>query len=523
MAEAAVIKNNGLGKIEGLCACYTKATLNGRSYNEIYQRILNGKDFRYNEMMRRGGIFCELGHPNQYTADFERTETDPQNACALITKIEEREHGKIYAEAVILDTPAGHIFKALQPFYKFGFSSRGSYEADEYSSEGPDGWNQDSYVFKGFDIVALPANEGSEISAVESLSSTKKRRPKFKSARESLDLQNIADAASVDPKEVDAELDKLFTKDGSLEPVELIDARDFAEGSKSASATTSKPTDESSLVLDLNKALTDKSDLEKKIQKALFEKAQSEAAMITLQKQVEDLTKLQKDMQQKIAFYEQNKQEIQELLDRLLATHDTEMSQSDAQLAEAQEENKSLAKRVSELEQKVEDATQEAQSLYGQAQKQEQAEQELEQANEQIRSLASSVESLKKRLKAEQTAREQAQSQLAAAQEQISVSDKRAASYRSVALAAKEELIRTYSVFYSVDPKALAERVGNSSDVKKIKSVAESISRDIVRASGYASTPVVSAVPAQKTTPFDVKDQVDQELLEALRKEGKAD
>lgn len=42
MAEAAL----ALGKIEGLCAVTDTPTLNGRSYNEIYKRIMQGADYR---------------------------------------------------------------------------------------------------------------------------------------------------------------------------------------------------------------------------------------------------------------------------------------------------------------------------------------------------------------------------------------------------------------------------------------------------------------------------------------------
>ena len=44
MSEQVTAK--GLGQVTGLCACYTKATLNGRPYDEIYKRILRGEDYR---------------------------------------------------------------------------------------------------------------------------------------------------------------------------------------------------------------------------------------------------------------------------------------------------------------------------------------------------------------------------------------------------------------------------------------------------------------------------------------------
>ncbi|MCM1323036.1 MAG: hypothetical protein NC218_02520 [Acetobacter sp.] len=509
----------GLGKIQGLCACYTNKTLNGRGYAEIYKRILAGEDYRYNEMMRRGGILCELGHPSQVTADFERTETDPGEACVLITNIEEREHGKLYADGIILDTPKGRIYKAMMPYYKFGFSSRGSYEADEDNAEGPNGWNQDSYVFKGFDIVALPANEGSEISAVESVGG-KKRHPhiKRKSAREALDLQNIAEAANVDPKEVDAELDKLFSDDGSLEPVKLVDARTFTEDMKPEGEKEG-----STLLLDLHKALSDKTELEKQVQKLLFEKAENEAAVISLNAQVADLQKVLEEANTQIAFYMQNKEEIQQLIDKLVATHEGAMAQADETLAVEQEKSKSLAAQVAELKQQAADAQEEASLLYDSAEGAKESTARLVASQEQIKKLNASVESLTKQLA-------QTKKELATANESISTAQKTAAEakrqatgYYKMAIAAREELVETYARVYSIDKRALASKIGKSGDVKVIKSAAESLSADALRFSGYSTSAPVRQKSAKESVEasFPIMDDVDREMFEALKRENK--
>lgn len=517
MSDAVATK--GLGQVEGLCACYTKATLNGRPYDEIYKRILRGEDYRFNEMMRRGGILCELGHPNQYTADFERTETDPAEACAIITKIEEKENGKIYATATILDTPKGRIYKALEPFYKFGFSSRGSYDVDETSLEGPNGWNQDTYVFKGFDLVALPANEGSEISAVESLGG-ERRKIKRKSARESLDLQNIADAANVNPKDVEAELDKLFTPEGEIAPAEYVDVRDIAEEKTSSADITN---DTSNVMLDLHKAITDNADLKNQVQKLLFEKAENEASIVSLNSQVADLQSIINDANNKIAFYEQNKKEIQELLDKLLATHDATMQEADVALQEEKKKSASLAAQVAELSQKADDAVGEASDLLDKAEKAEESIAKLAAARESIGNLTSKVKDLEQKLS-------DANQQLKAANENLAKEKKlsadasaKADGYKKVAISVRESLMDLYSTIYSIDRKALSVKVGKSGDVKVIKSAAESLSKDALRLSGYSGSLSYSAASesAAPSTPFAIHDAVDKELYEGLKKEGK--
>lgn len=507
MAEVA----KGLGQIHGLCAVTNRKTYNGRGYDEIYRRILDGQDFRFNEMMRRGGILCEFGHPDQYTADFERTETNPEKACAIITKIEEKEDGKIYADATILDTPAGRIYQAISPFYTFGFSSRGSYEPDENSLEGPDGWNQDSYIFKGFDIVALPATGESEISAMESIGSGRRKR-KSKSARESLNLQNIADAANVDPKEVDAELDKLFAEDGSLAPVEYIDAHKFVEDVTDKTPAGSDTS--SNVVLDLHKTLSEKADLEKRIQQYLFEKAESDAALLSLTAERDKLVKQLQDAQAQIDFYQKNKMEIDQLVEQLMSTHEAAIRQDDAALAQEQEKSKSLASQVAELKQQVAQATDEASSLYNQASREADTAAKLDTAQEQIKKLNASVESLRTQLTKSENSRKAAIAEADAAK-------KKAVAYNKIAIAARESLLDTYSTIYGIDRSVLALKVGKSGDVKFIKSAAESISNDVVRLSSYSSpvTPVKQSAPAAPS--FPLQDDVDKELYDGLRKEGK--
>ena len=509
------IANKGLGQIEGLCACYSKKTLNGRGYENIFKRILRGEDYRFNEMMRRGGILCEFGHPSQYTADFERTETDPEKACVIITSIEEKENGKIYAKATILDTPAGRTYKAIAPFYTFGFSSRGSYEVDEDSDEGPDGWNEDSYVFKGFDIVALPANEGSEISAVESLGTKKKR----KTARESLDLQNIASAANLDPKEVDAELDKLFNKDGGLDAVELIDAKTFAD-----TTSTTGTTKDNSILLDLHKVLVDKNELEKQVQKLLFEKAESDASIASLTSQLEDLKAIQADAEQKLKFFRENREEIQSLLDKLIQTHDSQISEATTEIKEKDERIQSLAAQVASLSNKVAASAdiehQLADATANAAQQEERAdaaEEALKKAKEENASLTQEIDDTKNNLVA-------AKEELSSLKTKLAAEQKKSASYAKIAVAARESLVDLYSTVYSIDRRALKAKIGNTGDMNVVRSAAESLSRDAQKFAAYPVAPVShkKAVESTQSAPFAINDDIDKELLEALKKEGRA-
>lgn len=495
-----------LGKFKGMCACYNKQTLNGRPYDLIYKNILAGEDYRFNEMMRRGGILCEFGHPAQYAADFERTETDPEKAVALITNIKESKQGIIEAEGIILDTPAGRVYQAIAPFYKFGFSSRGSYEADPDSTEGPNGWNQSSYVFKGFDIVPLPANEGSEVVATESMKGNKRSstRLMLKSAREALDINQIADATNVDPKEIEAELDKLFERDGSIGPVELVDAREFTEGKSGLT----EPAEQSNILLDLHKVLTDKNELEKQVQKLLFQKAESDAALVSLQEQVAQLTSIKEKAEKQIDFYEENKEEIEALLDKLLETHKGALDAADVEIAEEKEKSKSLAAQVTDLKR---DAI---------ASKDEFTEQ-LDTATEKLSAARRDIQRLNSSLTAEQLKTKKATEELVAERSTSSKLKESAIYYRNECNAAVESLLDTYSLLYSVDKQLLQTKAGKKLTVAAIKRAAEGISNDTLRLSAYATAPVASKKESAPEPRYKVGDDIDAELFAALAEDNR--
>jgi len=511
-----------LGKISGLCACYDRATLNGRSYSRIYKDILAGRNSRFNEMMRRGGILCELGHPSQFTADFERTETDPEKAAAIITKIEEGEEGKVYAEGYILDTPAGRVYKAIAPFYKFGFSSRGSYEADEDSAEGPDGWNQDSYIFKGFDIVILPATEESEVtvSATESLTGTKKKR---KSARESLDLNNIANSANVDKEELERELDKLFDENGNLAPVEYIDSREFSE---QLNSDEDKVADEKgSVLLDLHKVLTEKTDLEKKVQKLLFEKAESDASLISLREQVAQLTKLKDEAERKLSIHEQANAEIQQLITKMMEAYngytketDTTLNHTIQKAADAEKKAKSLAARVAELESEGKALAEEKTSLEHTLRS---VKEELAATKGKLSNLRATTQQLKDRVSELEKVVSTKDAELRSAKESLA-SYRQSLSKAAASIASsRESLIDTYANIYSIPKESLRKAIDlKTATAAKIKSAAEQLSSEALRLAPYSQALAASGVNVKVQKRLSFGDDVEKELFSALQEEG---
>lgn len=478
MPEITVAPKNYLCDIEGLCAVFSKETLNGRSYSQIYRNLLDGKDYRFNEMMKRGGILCELSHPAQETADFERTETDLNKVCAILTEIKEGPNSEVYAKGKILDTPAGHIYMAMKPFYKFGFSSRGSYDAvDDYNAEGPDGWNQESYVFKGFDIVALPATEASEISATESITSTKKK----KSARESLDINEIASAANVTPEEINRELDKMFTEKGDIPGSELVSLREYNDKTEEDSEVTPEtqetiveeseaPAPEapvSDIKQDLLTALGEAAKLREQLEKELFEKQDLRLQLDALKSENGDLLHRAIEAEKSLADYEEIKHLSKQLVDSYHGVKD-----------EYEAEATDLRNQLAAEQQTSTKWQEEAKNA---ANEKEVAEENLRTATEELAKYKSRTSMLTHELGA-----------------------------------AKENLLDVYSTNYGVAKESVINKIGKNFRVMQIKPAVESLAKESLRLSNSPVECNELGLNYAADQPDEFADDVERELFAAL-------
>lgn len=479
MPEITVAPKNYLCDIEGLCAVFSKETLNGRSYSQIYRNLLDGKDYRFNEMMKRGGILCELSHPAQETADFERTETDLNKVCAILTEIKEGPNSEVYAKGKILDTPAGHIYMAMKPFYKFGFSSRGSYDAvDDYNAEGPDGWNQESYVFKGFDIVALPATEASEISATESITSTKKK----KSARESLDINEIASAANVTPEEINRELDKMFTEKGDIPGSELVSLREYNDKTEKDSEITPKTQETvieepetpsnleapvSDIKQDLLTALGEAAKLREQLEKEQFEKQDLRLQLDALKSENGDLLHRAIEAEKSLADYEEIKHLSKQLVDSYHGVKD-----------EYEAEATDLRNQLAAEQQTSTKWQEEAKNA---ANEKEVAEENLRTTTEELAKYKSRTSTLTHELGA-----------------------------------AKESLLDVYSTNYGVAKESVINKIGKNFRVMQIKPAVESLAKESLRLSNSPAECNEIGLNYAVDQPDEFADDVERELFAAL-------
>lgn len=484
MPEITVAPKNYLCDIEGLCAVFSKETLNGRSYSQIYRNLLDGKDYRFNEMMKRGGILCELSHPAQETADFERTETDLNKVCAILTEIKEGPNSEVYAKGKVLDTPAGRIYMAMKPFYKFGFSSRGSYDAvDDYNAEGPDGWNQESYVFKGFDIVALPATEASEISATESITSTKKK----KSARESLDINEIASAANVTPEEINRELDKMFTEKGDIPGSELVSLREYSDKTEKDSEITPEtqetvveepetpnnpdaPAPEapvSDIKQDLLTALGEAAKLREQLEKEQFEKQDLRLQLDALKSENGDLLHRAIEAEKSLADYE----EIKHLSKQLVDSYHGVKDEYEAEVTDLRNQLAAEQQTSTKWQEEAKNA----------ANEKEVAEENLRTATEELAKYKSRTSMLTHELGA-----------------------------------AKENLLDVYSTNYGVAKESVINKIGKNFRVMQIKPAVESLAKESLRLSNSPVGCDEIGLNYAVDQPDEFADDVERELFAAL-------
>ena len=484
MPEITVAPKNYLCDIEGLCAVFSKETLNGRSYSQIYRNLLDGKDYRFNEMMKRGGILCELSHPAQETADFERTETDLNKVCAILTEIKEGPNSEVYAKGKVLDTPAGRIYMAMKPFYKFGFSSRGSYDAvDDYNAEGPDGWNQESYVFKGFDIVALPATEASEISATESITSTKKK----KSARESLDINEIASAANVTPEEINRELDKMFTEKGDIPGSELVSLREYSDKTEKDSEITPEtqetvveepetpanpeaPIPEapvSDIKQDLLTALGEAAKLREQLEKEQFEKQDLRLQLDALKSENGDLLHRAIEAEKSLADYE----EIKHLSKQLVDSYHGVKDEYEAEVTDLRNQLAAEQQTSTKWQEEAKNAANEKEA----------AEENLRTATEELAKYKSRTSMLTHELGA-----------------------------------AKENLLDVYSTNYGIAKESVINKIGKNFRVMQIKPAVESLAKESLRLSNSPVGCDEIGLNYAVDQPDEFADDVERELFAAL-------
>ena len=273
-----------LGTLEGPCADIVNPTRNGRKYSEeLWEKVFS--DPIVEEQIQNGGIMGEGMHPLD-----GREEIDVEKVAIVMKEKPSKKDGKLWAKFQILNTPVGRIIKTLcDAGFNIGVSSRGSGDViTDYN--GQESVDPDTYDFKCFDCVLIPAVKAARMRYVSEGLNNKTR----KSLREALD-NTINNASEKDKKIMIETLNDL--------QIPYSQSRETVENIKESQSDTSLVTE----------ALTRQKELEKELLAVQEKLSVSYAKEIKLQ---EELNKYKENAKKFPILIKQNKA-MQERLNKL--------------------------------------------------------------------------------------------------------------------------------------------------------------------------------------------------------------
>lgn len=179
-----------LGSFDGECADANITNLNGLDIGkDVWQNVFASDDFKRG--IQNGWYLGYLGHPKDVDyANF-------QEACIVMTEGHIDDDGKVYGKFNLVDTPVGRIVKSFQDAgVQFGISVRGAGDIINNSVD------PDSFIFRGFDLVAFPAYPDSIPKFTEIAASTDlETQSKYKRICASVE-DNINDINSIESLEL---------------------------------------------------------------------------------------------------------------------------------------------------------------------------------------------------------------------------------------------------------------------------------------------------------------------------------
>lgn len=200
-----------LGTFTGKCGDSTVMNHNemflGR---ELFEKLFASEEYKL--AMERRHYIGFLGHPEDPGCQ------EFKDACIVMTECHIEDNGDIVGTFDLIDTPVGRIVKAfIDAGVRWCLSIRGAGDVGADGNVDPD-----TFVFRGFDIVAFPAYDDAEpefqqIAASNDLQKQVQYRKVCKTLREN--LQGITSSTTID------ELQTQF-KEGSDEYIQLSARKD---------------------------------------------------------------------------------------------------------------------------------------------------------------------------------------------------------------------------------------------------------------------------------------------------------
>lgn len=177
-----------LGTFDGMCADADITNENGLDITRpVWENVFASDE--YKKAIELGHYIGFLGHPEDPGCQ------DFQQACIVMTNGEIKDDGKVYGSFNLVDTPVGRIVKSfIDAGVTFGISVRGAGDIVDNSVD------PDTFVFRGFDLVAFPAYKDAIPQFTEIAASTdveKRKAYKKVCAAVERDLKNITSSETL--------------------------------------------------------------------------------------------------------------------------------------------------------------------------------------------------------------------------------------------------------------------------------------------------------------------------------------
>ena len=173
VADIPTKKGTVLGTFSGKCCDAAVFNNNDMKLNrELFEKLLASEE--YKDALEHGYYIGFLGHPEDPNCqEFEK-------GCIVMTSMELKDNDEVYGDFDLIDTPVGRVVKTFTDAgVKFGISIRGAGDVDAEGNVDPD-----SFIFRGFDLVAFPAYNDAVPEFIEIAAASDPKYKKIKAAIE---------------------------------------------------------------------------------------------------------------------------------------------------------------------------------------------------------------------------------------------------------------------------------------------------------------------------------------------------
>lgn len=186
-SNTAVTTGNAiLGTFTGKCCDAAVVNNNDMKLDrELFEKLIASEE--YKDAMAHRYYIGFLGHPEDPNCQ------DFKDACIVMTDMEIKSNDEIFGTFDLVDTPVGRVVKTfMDAGVQFGISIRGAGDVDAQGNVDPD-----TFVFRGFDLVAFPAYADAVPEFLEIAASSD---PKYKKIKAAIDtnLKYISSSTAID-------------------------------------------------------------------------------------------------------------------------------------------------------------------------------------------------------------------------------------------------------------------------------------------------------------------------------------